>query len=128
MSFVEWSKSSVDYGRKLVDSALEGAREGEDQFLEQESLAPYISESARHAIAPAVIGACVGAVGGYLLGGRRSTSRILAFGLAGAVIGLGAGLIWESRPLTSRMVLSAWDKVSKTRDQHWFEKNPIDYA
>jgi len=128
MSFLEWSKSSVDYGRKLVDSAIEGAREGEDEFLKKEPLAPYLEESARHAIAPAVVGACIGAVGGYLASGSRSRNRAFAGGLIGGVIGLGAGLIWKSRPLTVRMALGAWDKVNKTRDQHWFEKNPIDYA
>jgi hypothetical protein len=57
MNFLEWSKSSVDYGQRLVNSALEGAHEGEDEFLKDESLAPYLSESARHAFAPAVAGA-----------------------------------------------------------------------
>jgi len=128
MNFVKWSKSGVDYGRKLVDSALEGAREGEDNFLKEESLVPYLGESARHALAPAVLGACLGVVSGYLVNGRRSSSRALAFGLVGGAIGLGAGLIWESSPLTARVVSGAWDKVSKTRDEHWFEKNPIDYA
>ena len=32
MNFLEWSKSSVDYGQKLVHSALEGAHEGEERI------------------------------------------------------------------------------------------------
>ena len=58
MNVMEWSKSNVDYGRKLVDSALEGARRGEGEFLKEESLASFLSESARQSLAPAAIGAC----------------------------------------------------------------------
>jgi hypothetical protein len=57
MSFLEWSKSSVDYGRRLADSAVEGARTGEDAFLKDEPLVPYLGESVRLALAPAFIGA-----------------------------------------------------------------------
>ena len=66
MNFMEWSKSNVDYGRKLVDSAVEGARTGEGKFLKEESLISFLGESARQALAPAAIGACLGALGGYL--------------------------------------------------------------
>ncbi len=78
MNLMEWSKSSVDYGHRLVSSALEGACEGEGEFLKDESLGPYLGESARHAFV--------------------------------------------------RVASSAWNKINKTRDEHWFEKNPIDYA
>ncbi len=128
MNFLEWSQSSVGYGRKLVDSAIAGARTGEDEFLKEELLAPYFSESARHAIAPAVIGACVGAAGGYLARGQRSKSKGLIFGLLGAAIGFGAGMIWDSREFTASVASGAWRNIRKTRDEHWFEKNPIDYA
>lgn len=128
MNFLDWSKDSVDYGRRLVDSALEGARTGEDEFLQQEPLAPFLSESARLAIGPAVIGACLGTLGGLLGNGRRSTARALAGGLFGGVIGFTAGMIWDSRELTASVASGAWKQIGKTRDEHWFEKNPIDYA
>jgi len=128
MNFLEWSKSSVDYGRRLVDSALEGARTGEDEFLQQEPLAPFLSESARLALGPAVIGACLGTLGGLLGNERRSPSRALACGVLGGVIGFSAGMIWDSRELTARVASGAWKRIGKTRDEHWFEKNPIDYA
>jgi hypothetical protein len=128
MNFVQWSKSSVDYGRKLVDSAVEGARSGEREFLQEESLGPLVGESAQHALCPAVIGACLGAAGGYLWNGRRSktTSAVCAF--LGGAIGLGAGVIWDSRHFTASVASGAWKNIGKTRDEHWFEKNPIDYA
>ena len=37
------TRSVRDYGRKLVDSALEGARTGEGEFLKEESLASFLS-------------------------------------------------------------------------------------
>jgi len=128
MNFVEWSKSSVGYGRKLVDSALEGARSGEGEFLNEEPLAPYLGESARQALGPAAIGACLGVLGGYLGNGRRSTTRALACGFLGGAIGFGAGMIWENRRFTASIASGAWKSVSKIRDEHWLEKNPIDYA
>jgi len=128
MSFLAWSKSSVDYGRRLVDSAVVGARNGEGDFLKEESLAPYLGESVRLALAPALIGACLGVVSGYLANGRRSTTRALAGGLFGGALGFGAGVIWENRQLTASVASGAWKNISKTRDEHWFEKNPIDYA
>src|ERR1035441_7935235 len=63
MNFVEWSKSSLGYGHRLVSSALDGAHEGEGDFLKEESLAPYLSESAGHALGPAAVGAFLGVMG-----------------------------------------------------------------
>jgi hypothetical protein len=128
MNFLEWSKANVDYGRKLVNSAIKGAHEGEGEFLKQESLVPYIGESARQALLPAAIGAYLGAFGGSLGNGRRSSGRTLAYGLLGGAIGFGAGLIWKNREFSASVASGAWKKVSQTRDEHWFEKNPIDYA
>lgn len=128
MNFVQWSRSSVDYGRKLVDSAVEGARTGERKFLEEESIGPFVSESAQQALGPALIGACLGVVGGYLWNGRRSRTRSVACAFLGGAIGFGAGVIWDSRHFTASVASGAWKSVGKTRDEHWFEKNPIDYA
>ena len=129
MHFKEWSKSSADYSRKLVDSAVEGARAGEGKFLNEEPLVPFLNESARRALAPAVIGACLGVLHGCLENGeRRSASKTLAEGLLGGAIGFGAGMIWENRELTASVVSGAWERIGKARDEHWFAKNPIDYA
>ena len=127
MNFLEWSKSNVDYGQKLVNSALEGAQQGENEFLKSESLAPHLSESAQRALVPAVVGACLGAFGS-LSQRRRSSARALAFSLLGGAIGFGAGVIWENRQFTASVASGAWKKISQTRDEHWFEQNPIDYA
>lgn len=128
MNFVQWSESSVDYTRKLVDSAVEGARAGEDEFLKSEPLTPFLEESARQAVGPAAVGACLGVLSGFLGNDRRSAARVLGFGLLGGIIGFGAGVAWESRRLTASVASAAWKSIRKTRDEHWFEKNPIDYA
>lgn len=127
MNFLQWSKSNVAYGRKLVDSAVEGAREGESSVLKDESLGVYLERSALHAMAPTIVGACLGFLGGYLEN-RRSRGRAVVCGLLGGAIGFGAGVAWENRKLTASVASGAWKSVNKTRDEHWFEKNPIDYA
>jgi len=127
MNFREWSKSNVAYGRKLVDSAVEGARRGEGEFLKDESLGLHLERSALQAVAPTLIGACVGWIGGYLENGRSKT-RALVCGLVGGAIGFGAAVVWENRELTASVASEVWRSISKTRDERWFEKNPIDYA
>ena len=127
MNFTEWSKSNVAYGQKLMDSAVEGARAGESEFLKDESLGPYLERSALRAIAPTIIGACAGLVGGYLAH-QRSRNRALTYGLLGGAIGFGAGVLWENRNLTASVASGAWKRINKTRDERWFEQNPIDYA
>ena len=128
MNVKEWSQSSADYGRKLVDSAVEGALAGEEHFLKEQPLTPFLSESARKALIPALVGTFLGVLGGFLGNGRRSPARTLACGFLGGAIGFGTGMIWESRDFTTSVVAGAWKNVTKTRDEHWFEKNPIDYA
>ncbi|HEV2401114.1 MAG TPA: hypothetical protein VGS27_29540 [Candidatus Sulfotelmatobacter sp.] len=127
MNIVEWSKSEVDYGRKLVDSAVAGARDGEGQFLKEESLRHHLERSAIDAVVPAILGACLGWLGGHLEK-RQSSKRALVSAFLGGAVGFGASLIWENRDLTARMATGAWKNVNKARDAHWFERNPIDYA
>jgi hypothetical protein len=123
----EWSKSNADYGRKLFDSGIEGARSGRDAFLEGEPLAPFLSDSARSAWKAAALGACLGVVASYP-GRRRSITKTLAFGLLGGAIGLGAGLAWESRRLTASVADGAWRNIGKARDERWLTQNPINYG
>ena len=127
MNVMEWSKSEADYGRKLMDSAVEGARQSEGEFLQGESLGRYLERSALHAMGLTVLGACLGWFGGYLES-RRSRSRAVAWAFLGGAIGFGAGVIWENRKLTASVASGAWKRINQTRDAHWFEKNPIDYA
>ena len=128
MHLREWSKSSADYGRKLFDSGIEGARSGRETFLNGESLTPFLGESVRSALKPAAIGACIGVLGSYPGYRQKSIGRVLAYGLLGGAIGLGLGVAWKSRGFTASVADGALKNIGRVRDEHWLEKHPIDYA
>jgi hypothetical protein len=128
MDLYKWSKSNADYGRKLVDSGIEGARSGEEAFLDGKSLTPFLSESVRSALKPAALGACIGVLGSCPGCRQKSIAKTLVYGLLGGAIGLGAGVAWESRRLTASIAGSAFRNISRVRDEHWLAKHPIDYA
>jgi hypothetical protein len=128
MTVSEWSKSNIDYGRKLLDSGLEGARSAEGEFLHGKPLAPFLENSARHAFKPAAIGALLGLLGSCTGNGRKSSDRTLLYGLVGGAIGFGIGVAWRSRRLAARVASSAFRSMEKVRDEHWLESHPIDYA
>jgi hypothetical protein len=128
MGVGDWVKSNVDYGRRLLDSGVEGARSGQDEFLNGKPLTPYLGESAREALLPAAIGVCVGVLAAYPISRKKSTAVKLAFGLLGGVIGLTTGMAWESRRLGVSVAGGALRKIGQTRDEQWLSKHPIDYA
>lgn len=128
MDVRKWSKSSADYGQELLHSGIEGARSGGEAFLNGEPLTPFLSESLRSALKPAVLGACLGVLGSYPTSREKSISRTLACGVLGGVLGFGAGVVWESRRLSASVACGAWKNIGKVRDEHWFAKHPIDYA
>ena len=125
MRVTEWSRANADYGRKLFNSGLEGARSGREAFLHGGSFAPFLGKSVRRALKPAVLGACLGIL---FPREHRKFSRGLACGLLGGTIGFGLGVAWQSRRLAARMTSAALGSMGKVRDEHWLEKNPIDYA
>jgi hypothetical protein len=128
MDLRKWSKSNAEYGRELLHSGIEGARSGREAFLNGESLTPYLSESVRGALKPAVLGACVGVLGSYPGSRKKSIIRTLVYGLLGGAIGFGAGVAWESRDLTASAAGGALEKIGRVRDEHWLTNHPIDYA
>lgn len=128
MDLRSWSRSNLEYGRKVLNSGLEGARSGREAFLNGRSLTPFLSKSVCSAWKPTVIGACIGVVGGSLGNRHKSTSRTLACGLFGGAIGLTTALAWGSRRLTASVACGALRNIDKVRDEHWLERHPIDYA
>jgi hypothetical protein len=128
MNFREWSKYEIDYGRKLLNSGLEGARAGHATFRHEKPITPCPNEATGNALGVAAVGACIGLLGSYLGNRRQSTSRTCAFGIFGGAIGLGVGVAWEHRRLGTSVISGAWRNIGKTRDEHWLERNPIDYA
>lgn len=130
MEIGEWVKTNVDYGKRLVGSGVEGARAGQEEFLNGEPLGPFLSESMKASIAPAAIGACVGALAAYPFYRKKSSTATatLAYGLLGCVVGLTAGLAWKSRHFSASVASGAFKEISKVRDEKWLTKNPINYA
>jgi hypothetical protein len=112
MDLRKWSKTEVRYGRKLVDSGMEGIRSGEEIFLHGKPLAPFVSRS----------------LGSLPADRQGRASRMLFFGLLGGAFGLGAGLLWQSRRITANAARGALRNVHEVRDEHWVEKHPIAYA
>jgi len=127
MMITQWSRSNVDYGRKLFDSGLAGARSAEAAFLHGDPIAPFLGESARRSLRPAAIGACL-----FLLGScirhRHSRNRAIAATCLGGALGFGAGVIWQSRALTRCVTTSALRNMGRVRDERWLQRHPIDYA
>jgi len=127
MNFSQWTKSSTDYGRKLLNSGLEGARSGEEEFLSGNPISPLLNESARHSVTAAALGASIGLLGG-LCTNRKCASRAIACGVFGAAVGFGAGVLWEGSRFGASVISGALKNIEKVRDEHWLEKHPIDYA
>ena len=117
MDLCKWSKSNADYGRRLVDSGISGARSGQEAFFNGESLTPFISESVQSALKPAAVGAGIGVLGSYPGSRQKSIARALVFGLLGGAIGLGVGLAWESRRFTASVAGSALKNMGRVRDE-----------
>ena len=128
MGLRTWSRSEVEYGRKVLNSGLEGARSGREAFLSGRPLTPFLSESVRKAWTPAAVAAGIGALGSCSGKKQKSIGRVVAFSLLGAAIGFGAGIFWENRRLVASAAGGALRNIDKVRDEHWLEKNPIDYA
>ena len=128
MDVRKWSKANAEYGRKLLDSGIEGARSGQEAFLNGRSLTPFLNESLQSALVPAALGACIGVLSSYSAYRQKSIARALMFGLLGGAVCLGAGLAWESRRLTASVAGRALKNIGKARDEHWLDQHPIDYA
>jgi hypothetical protein len=128
MNLREWSKWEVDYGRKVVNSGLAGARTGRETFLHGNSLTSFLNKTVRKALTPAAVGALAGVLSSCPGRRRRCASRAITFGLTGWAIGLGIGIVWQSRGLSASVTNGAVRNISRVRDEHWLERHPIDYA
>jgi hypothetical protein len=128
MHVAEWSKSEIAYGRRVLNSGLEGVRSGRKAFLHGRPVTPFFRESFRKALVPAAIGTLVGVVAGCPARRPRSTVQRVVSAVLGGAIGFGAGVVWENRSLVVSAANSALKNIGKVRDEHWLERHPIDYA
>lgn len=128
MNVQEWSKSTADYSRRLLHSGREGAAHGRESFLHGTGLVSFFRKSARTALKPAALGACLGVLSGHPVGRHHSVRRTFACGFLGYALGFGAGVLWQTRRLAASVASGAWRDISRARDEHWLERNPINYA
>ncbi len=118
-------KSEFDYAANLIEAGVAGVvsawkASGKDRFASTRTPA---------VVASTVAGAAIGVISACLNGRRQSLGyRAAVCGLAGSAVGLGIGMAWESRELTSGAARGALRKVNAVRDAHWLAANPIAYA
>src|SRR3954464_9313093 len=102
MHVAEWSKSEVEYGRRVLNSGLEGVRSGQEAFLHGRPVTPVFRGSLCNAWKPAALGACIGILTGCRKDHHRSLARIMTSGLFGGLVGLAAGVVWGPPLLCAR--------------------------
>ncbi len=128
MSVGRWVKSSAEYGQRILDAGIEGARSGEDEFLEDKRLISVLGESVKDSMVPTAVGVAAGVLLGYVIYRRNSTARSLACGLLGGLLGFSGGMAWENRRLGASVVGGAMKNIGKVRDEQWLRRHPINYA
>ncbi len=121
-------KAGLDYGKDLVESAYEGAREAQADEFEEGELAEELREVLEDSWRPALIGACAGALVGYVTDRERSSGNVLAGLLVGAAVGFAGSLVWGSRHVTSTLAKGAARGVGRMHDRRWLQKNPVVYG
>lgn len=119
--------NNIEYGRKLINAGVTGLRNGHTEF-DPEKAHALVTRSAAESAQLALAGACLGVVPGCLLARRSRSANALLFGVVGSVLGFAAAFSWKTRSLSSSLAHSAMKEVHRAKDEHWLERNPIDYA
>jgi len=115
---------TLGYSRRLLQAGIDGMR-SEDESFTNAGADCCLADSARSAIKAALIGGGLGLLGSGLA--RQRKNRIPTVIACGA-IAFCIDLAWETRSLSARVASRASHEIGKVRDQHWLDKNPIDYA
>ncbi len=101
MNLREWSESEVEYGRKVLNSGLAGARSGREAFLNGRPLTPFLERSSPKCLNPSCRGSTRRHTGQFPGTQSQVRKKTIVFGLFGWAIGLGVGIAWQSRGLTA---------------------------
>jgi hypothetical protein len=128
MSISETVKENLAYSKELVDSGIEGAKEGRKSVLEAEANTDLVTQAAHDAWQAGTFGVMVGAILGALADDRRPVRGVITGVLLGAVLGYGGSFAWKTRPMTSAMARGAGRRIGEARDKHWLAKHPIPYC
>ena len=124
METVHSLESNLAYLKQLVGAGLDGI----DSARHELDGGVFTSPLQAVVWTPTAIGATIGILSTRLIGNRKSASSVAMGGLAGSVLGFGAGLVWTSRRLIGPAARTAIRRVNAARDAHWLETHPIDYA
>jgi hypothetical protein len=128
MKMDSWLKTNVSDGKELIDSGYAGAHEAVKEALKNEHVQADLSRSAHNAWKAMAIGACAGAIGGYLSDDERPVQGALAGALLGGVLAVGGLMAWGTRRVIAAAVSGATHSVNQTRDEQWLEHNPVAYG
>lgn len=128
MNVTEWVGESLEYGRELVESAIQGAKDAGKEVGPNDKFPKALVKGAPSSLGLALLGAGVGVLCSYCGNKRKLTRESVAFGALGGIAGMLIGLGWSTRHLTNDLANGAMKNVKNTRDEHWLERHPIDYA
>jgi hypothetical protein len=112
----------LGYGRALVGAGMTGLRSAHSASYR---FAPDLTNAARGALKSAAVSAGLALLGSSM---QKHRKRPVRTALACATLTFCADFVWRTRTLSTNMVDSARKEMSKARDQHWLESNPVDYA
>ena len=118
-----WRRPNLPYLKALVGAGVEGITCAKHE-LNGCVFTPTLQSSIWK---PMAICGAIGALGSQMRG-NRNKSRTVAGGALGALVGFGATAAWASRRFTDCAARKASRLVADTRDRHWLETHPIDYA
>lgn len=110
------------YTRTLVQAGITGLRTAEADTNQH---APKFTYAATGAMKAAAIAAGIGLLAS---GMKRNPKRAVRNALALGGVTFCTHLYWTSRTVAPTMLAAVRKQVSKARDQHWLELNPVDYA
>ena len=113
-------KAELDYFWRLMAAGWEGATSTREKSAGR--------PPARALLAPATIGAGIGALSASLRRTHRTGSSVAMAALLGGAVGLGAGAAWASRDSAGAAMRATIRRINATRDAHWLENHPIAYG
>jgi hypothetical protein len=120
--------STVRYGRDVINAGFNGVRKAVRDECQDVSPCNLALAAAKQSVKFAALGACIGLFGSLVVRRRSSLTRHIASGSLGMALGFSAGLLWNTRGLTSSIAHSAAAEIQQIQDEHWLKAHPIDYA
>lgn len=116
-------ETNLGYLKALIDAGIDGIA-----AARREHAGGIFHPPLRDAVWPSLaIGATAGALGAGLAGRRKRSTMVMGT-VVGSMVGVGAALAWASRGFAGSAARRAAQCVNASRDDHWLQSHPIDYA